>query len=426
MIGDAVRLKLNNKTTTTTTKNNTNNNNSNNNSNKNISNNIDNNSNKNKNPTAISQKRPGPDPVETGFQEFRSPSPTKVTSSQTTTATTIFYINNSLDSSNSGSIINKLPGTTAIRVSSTALTATIPLTTTTDKKKTVIMKGGRRRVLSTFQIPKSDPRCSWPRPLVLPSLERPPQVTSAVRRRHALNLGLSPQLSRQVSDIRLLHNRRRGWGVGLTDQLFDPTGTNKGQRLSTVLDTGRNVHQASRAKIRNPRPFKNAGPTNSNPSSARFRYVHVPKMASNQAPGMLRRPTVDPVAPVVENGPLFHLLIRGKELKPLCRDGNDESDGKFYSNHFPLLLRKFSNSSLPETGKKKVMTESDVEEQLRLSERRCRARQIWERIKRADDKLRKFETDPEDFGPIETELRTELFNPTTWNWNLERYSLDTR
>lgn len=269
------------------------------------------------------------------------------------------------------------------------------------------MSGHRRRVLSTFQISKSGPSSGWPTPVELPQLEQRPQVSSAVRRRRVLDIGLSPRLYRQTSDLRLLYNEDRGWDGRPNSQVF--------AKMSTLCKT---LHDSIGAQTLNGDP-KIRKTDAMNTITPMF-------LNSNQngshAPYKLRRPTAFPVPPVRQTGPLFHLLVKGKDLKPLVIENDDDACAMFYASHFPLLLRKMSSTS-ESVPAKRVMTEIEAEEQIRLSERRSRTRLIRERIAKSEEMLRGFETDPEDRGPIETELRGELFNPTIWPWNLERYSL---
>ena len=239
-------------------------------------------------------------------------------------------------------------------------------------------------------------------------------MTSAVRRRRALDLGLSPRLSRQASDLRLNHNENRGWGVGSRSHVFTKT---KSEQLLPVLSSQSNVITGDTRQ-------RGGGSADPIPTRAILdaQRLRSARDAGDGTEQKLRRPTAFPVPPVLESGPLFHLLVKGKELKPMGIAEDEEACSQFYASHFPLLMNKLSAASDPEPAKR-VITEIEVEEELRRTERNYRAKVIRERMARADDKLRQFETDPEDSGPITTELRTDLFNPAVWPWNVERYSL---
>ncbi|RUS73605.1 hypothetical protein EGW08_018628 [Elysia chlorotica] len=275
------------------------------------------------------------------------------------------------------------------------------------------MKGGRRRILSTFYISKFGPGSSWPSPeVVLPPLgsAQAPQVSSAVRKRRVLDIGLSPRLTRQASDLKLRQNEAASsFPLPVDTKGRQPLPPLNSQDIRSVQNRGF-PKQHSHGDVDNNQVLKQTCLV-----SAEERH--------SRNPYKLRRPTPFPVTPVVQNGALFHMLVKGKELKPVGIANDEETCASFYATHFPLLLRKLSETS-EAVPAKRVMTEIEAEEQIKLSERRCRAREIRDRLEKAEDMLRQFETDPEDSGPIETELRSDLFNPATWPWNLERYSLD--
>ncbi|XP_059139537.1 uncharacterized protein LOC131927759 [Physella acuta] len=137
----------------------------------------------------------------------------------------------------------------------------------------------------------------------------------------------------------------------------------------------------------------------------------------------LRRPTTHAPTPVQQNGDLFTLILKGKELKPFAFKGDQLKAIQFYASHYPLLLRKLFDGygSLP--GSAKAITGNDVIDALRMTsaERRCQEINAW--IVRLDECLRWFEIDPEDAGAIETVLRSESFTPNTWEWNIQKYHL---
>ena len=238
-----------------------------------------------------------------------------------------------------------------------------------------------------------------------------------MRRRRVLDIGLSPRLTRQASDLKLRQNEVTSGSQGFAETKGGhqfPHLNPRGSKILSVKDCGLKK-QDSNSNVDHSIPSKATG------SKAQC-SGHIGDV-SNGKSYRLRRPTAFPVSPVVQNGALFHLLVKGKELKPLGIAHDKETCAMFYATHFPLLLRKLLETSeaIPA---KRIMTELEAEEQIKLSERLCRARQIRDRLEKAEDILRHFETDPEDSGPIETELRTDLFNPAAWSWNLQRYSLN--
>ncbi|KAH9498428.1 hypothetical protein Btru_008235 [Bulinus truncatus] len=135
----------------------------------------------------------------------------------------------------------------------------------------------------------------------------------------------------------------------------------------------------------------------------------------------LRRPTLIAPTPATEGGDLFKVILKGKELKPFSFQGDQLRAIQFYASHYPLLMRKILNSrgSLP--GSAKAITGSDVVDALKVNSADVRNRRLHEWLASMEECLRRFETDPEDEGAIETVLRSELFDPTMWLWNKDKY-----
>nr|KAI8765140.1 CAunnamed protein product [Biomphalaria glabrata] len=137
----------------------------------------------------------------------------------------------------------------------------------------------------------------------------------------------------------------------------------------------------------------------------------------------LRRPRLSASTPASEDGDVFRVILKGKEMKPFSFQGDQLRAIQFYASHYPLLMRKLldTRGSLP--GSAKAITGSDVLDALKVNSADIRNKHLHEWLAKMEKCLQRFETDPGDEGAIETVLRSDIFDPTVWPWNSEKYKL---
>ncbi|KAI8797115.1 CAunnamed protein product [Biomphalaria glabrata] len=137
----------------------------------------------------------------------------------------------------------------------------------------------------------------------------------------------------------------------------------------------------------------------------------------------LRRPRLTASTPASEDGDVFRVILKGKEMKPFSFQGDQLRAIQFYASHYPLLMRKLldTRGSLP--GSAKAITGSDVLDALKVNSADIRNKHLHEWLAKMEKCLQRFETDPGDEGAIETVLRSDIFDPTVWPWNSEKYKL---
>lgn len=210
-----------------------------------------------------------------------------------------------------------------------------------------------------------------------------------------------PRLTRQQADLRAEVLKKFKWKL----PKIDVKQNEAKKRITDVLLSVMNFNKDRRSDTLIPTSKSHTFPLNS------------------LGQPLLRRPTTHAPTPVQQNGDLFTLVLKGKELKPFAFKGDQLQAIQFYASHYPLLLRKLFDGygSLP--GSAKAITGSDVIDALRMTsaEKRCQEINAW--IVRLDECLRWFEIDPEDAGAIETVLRSDSYTPNTWDWNIQKYRL---
>lgn len=273
----------------------------------------------------------------------------------------------------------------------------------------------RRRKLSTFSLPLDSHRGTTP---------PRPGAASAVNHRHVLDIGISPRLQRQATDLRMLDWVRYGW----IDLTHDPQKTvlmaskprsSSGPRAKSSRSSPRPSKALRRASTFHSSKGETLNIIDEEPNPLTTRSL--PLLPTNGAGDpMLRRPTVTSSHPVAEGGELFNMITKGRELKPFSFPNNPRKTRKFYDENFPLLCQKVLKASY-DTSTPGTVTLEDVNRPSSADQRR---QQLFERLKELELNLKQVESgDPEEAGQLVTELRSPVFDPSTWSWNRKRYPL---
>ncbi|CAL1540424.1 unnamed protein product [Lymnaea stagnalis] len=239
---------------------------------------------------------------------------------------------------------------------------------------------------------------------ILPPLEKQSLTSTIVHKRPAFSLGVSPRLVRQTADLRILSLNKHSWSLPHLDKRLTET-----QRTDPQQEVHANRDDA------------NVPGTGQKDNEATTKLKVIPQNCLGQP--YLRRPTTQPTQSVPQNSDLFKIILKGKELKPFSFKGDQLKAIRFYSSHYPLLLKKLFDGYRSLPGSAKTLTGSDVIDALRMTSAEKRIQEITAWIARMDESIVQFETDPEDEGTIETVLRSDPFDPRLWSWNLNKFNL---
>ena len=143
---------------------------------------------------------------------------------------------------------------------------------------------------------------------------------------------------------------------------------------------------------------------------------------------LLRRPNIYKAEPLKRNDELFEAYAKMSELKLLKFDKTADSY-KFYLRHFPLLLQKQTDDDQRTGTPTRRGTASPESPMSAMIKRKTDLNKRLTELEAMVDKMEKA-TEPDDVK-FQTELRSPVFDPTSWPFTkvdhkrmLRRYTVD--